>query len=86
MVATSTLAAYVSYSDLGTYVISGLNTQNTVLSVAGALLVGVMAGVVALALGLIHASRHADPPPRSRSSTHLGGQCGGWLMSNGMKT
>jgi osmoprotectant transport system permease protein len=53
VVATSTLAAYVSYSDLGTYVISGLNTQNTVLSVAGALLVGVMAGLVALSLGMI---------------------------------
>lgn len=65
VVATSTLAAFVSYSDLGTYVISGLNTQNTVLSVAGALLVGVMAGVVALSLGLI--TRAVTPIPlRSR--------------------
>jgi osmoprotectant transport system permease protein len=65
VVATSTLAAYVSYSDLGTYVISGLNTQNTVLSVAGALLVGVMAGVVALGLGLV--TRAVTPVPlRSR--------------------
>ena len=30
VVATSTLAAYVSYTDLGTYVISGLNTNDTV--------------------------------------------------------
>ncbi len=37
--ATSTLAAYVSYSDLGTPVISGLNTNNTVEAFAGALLV-----------------------------------------------
>ena len=30
VVATSTLAAYVSYTDLGTYVITGLNTNNSV--------------------------------------------------------
>jgi osmoprotectant transport system permease protein len=53
VVATSTLAAYVSYSDLGTYVISGLNTQNTVLSVAGAILIGVMAALVAGVLGAV---------------------------------
>jgi osmoprotectant transport system permease protein len=65
VVATSTLAAFVSYSDLGTYVISGLNTQNTVLSVAGALLVGIMAGVVAVSLGLV--TRAVTPIPlRSR--------------------
>ncbi len=52
VVATSTLAAYVGYSDLGTYVISGLDTQNTVLAAAGALLVGVMAALVALGLGI----------------------------------
>jgi osmoprotectant transport system permease protein len=64
VVATSTLAAYVSYSDLGTYVISGLDTQNTVLSVAGALLVGVMAGAVALGLGLV--TRLLTPIPLRR--------------------
>ncbi len=65
VVATSTLAAFVSYSDLGTYVISGLDTQNTVLSVAGALLVGIMAGLVALSLGLV--TRAVTPIPlRSR--------------------
>ncbi len=61
VVATSTLAAYVSYSDLGTYVISGLNTQNTVLSVAGAILVGVMAALVAGVLGLV--TRAITPRP-----------------------
>jgi osmoprotectant transport system permease protein len=72
VVATSTLAAYVSYSDLGTYVISGLNTQNTVLSVAGALLVGVMAGLVALSLGLL--TRAVTPVPlRSRMRLRIGG-------------
>ena len=72
VVATSTLAAYVSYSDLGTYVISGLNTQNTVVSVAGALLVGVMAAVVALGLGLV--TRALTPIPlRNRAELRLVG-------------
>jgi osmoprotectant transport system permease protein len=66
VVATSTLAAYVSYTDLGTYVISGLNTQNTVLSVAGAILVGVMAALVAGVLGLV--TRAVTP----RSLRHAG--------------
>jgi osmoprotectant transport system permease protein len=71
VVATSTLAAFVSYSDLGTYVISGLDTQNTVLSVAGALLVGIMAGMVALSLGLI--TRAVTPIPlRSRVGVRSG--------------
>jgi osmoprotectant transport system permease protein len=61
VVATSTLASYVSYSDLGTYVISGLDTQNTVLSVAGALLVGLMAALVAVTLGLL--TRVLTPAP-----------------------
>ncbi|HUC35489.1 MAG TPA: ABC transporter permease subunit, partial [Acidimicrobiales bacterium] len=71
VVATSTLAAYVSYSDLGTYVISGLSTQDSVLSVAGALLVGAMAGLVALSLGLL--TRAVTPVPlrnRVRLGTH----------------
>lgn len=72
VVATSTLAAYVSYSDLGTYVITGLNTQNTVLSVAGALLVGVMAAVVAFSLSLL--TRVVTPVPlRSRIRLRIGG-------------
>ena len=52
VVATSTLAAYVSYSDLGTYVITGLNTKDSVVAFSGALLVAAMAGLVALVLGL----------------------------------
>jgi osmoprotectant transport system permease protein len=50
VVATSTLAAYVSYSDLGTYVISGLNTQNDVEAFSGSLLVALLAGMVAVTL------------------------------------
>jgi osmoprotectant transport system permease protein len=53
VVATSTLAAYVSYADLGTYVITGLDTNNTVLAFAGALLVAVMAGLVAGVLTVV---------------------------------
>jgi osmoprotectant transport system permease protein len=53
VVATSTLAAYVSYTDLGTLVIGGLNSQDTVEAFAGAVLVAVMAGMVAIGLGLL---------------------------------
>jgi len=53
VVATSTLAAYVSYTDLGTYVISGLNSNEPVLAFCGAVLVAVMAALVALVLGLV---------------------------------
>jgi osmoprotectant transport system permease protein len=61
VVATSTLAAYVSYSDLGTYVITGLNTNNSVIAFSGAILVAVMAGLVAAALGLL--TRALTPLP-----------------------
>jgi osmoprotectant transport system permease protein len=64
VVATSTLAAYVSFTDLGTYVITGLNTNNSVLSFSGALLVAVMAGLVAGALGLL--TRALTPLPMRR--------------------
>ena len=50
VVATSTLAAYVSYADLGTYVISGLATQDNVEAFCGSLLVALLAGLVALSL------------------------------------
>jgi osmoprotectant transport system permease protein len=53
VVATSTLAAYVSYTDLGTYVITGLNTNNSVVAFSGALLVAAMAGMMAALLGLL---------------------------------
>jgi osmoprotectant transport system permease protein len=53
VVATSTLAAYVGFSDLGTYVIAGLNSQNTVEAVSGALLVAAMAALVAGSLGFL---------------------------------
>jgi osmoprotectant transport system permease protein len=64
VVATSTLAAYVSYTDLGTPIIAGLNTNNTVEAFAGAILVGLLAAVVALGLGLVQ--RALTPLPLRR--------------------
>jgi osmoprotectant transport system permease protein len=64
VVATSTLAAYVSYSDLGTYVISGLNENNSVLAFSGALLVAAMAGLVAFVLTTL--TRVLTPRPLRR--------------------
>jgi osmoprotectant transport system permease protein len=64
VVATSTLAAYVSYTDLGTPIISGLNTNDTVEAFAGAVLVAFLAAVVALALGV--AQRALTPLPLRR--------------------
>src|ERR1700691_1661125 len=68
VVATSTLAAYVSYSDLGTPVISGLNTNNTVEAFAGALLVALLAALVALGLGVLQRALTPRPlRPRARA-------------------
>ena len=64
VVATSTLAAYVSYTDLGTYVITGLNTNDSVVAFSGALLVAAMAGMMALVLGLL--TRVLTPRPLRR--------------------
>ena len=64
VVATSTLAAYVSYTDLGTFVISGLNENNSVLAFSGAILVAAMAGMVALVLGIL--TRVLTPRPLRR--------------------
>jgi osmoprotectant transport system permease protein len=61
VVATSTLAAYVSFTDLGTYVITGLNTNNAVVAFSGAILVAVMAALVAGGLSLL--TRALTPPP-----------------------
>ena len=64
VVATSTLAAYVSYTDLGTPVISGLNTNNTVEAFSGAILVALLAALVALGLGVLQ--RLLTPVPLRR--------------------
>jgi osmoprotectant transport system permease protein len=60
VVATSTLAAETFYSDLGTPIFAGLNTQDTVEAFCGSLLVALMAALVAVALaGLL---RLVTPP------------------------
>lgn len=64
VVATSTLAAYVSYSDLGTPVIAGLNTNDSVEAFSGALLVVLLAVAVALGLGVVQ--RRLTPIPLRR--------------------
>jgi osmoprotectant transport system permease protein len=77
VVATSTLAAYVSYTDLGTYVITGLNTNDSVIAFSGAILVAVMAGLIALVLTVV--TRVLTPRPlRPRAGS--GSLGGGGLM------
>ena len=68
VVATSTLAAYVSYTDLGTYVITGLNTNDSVVAFSGAVLVAAMAGLVTLGLSLL--TRALTPLPLRRRLRH----------------
>jgi osmoprotectant transport system permease protein len=72
VVATSTLAAYVSYSDLGTLVISGLDTNDAVVAFSGALLVAAMAGLVTLALSLLTRALTALPLRRRLRRSLLG--------------
>ena len=69
VVATSTLAAYVSFSDLGTPIIAGLNTNNTVEAFGGALLVAFLAAVVAFALGAVQ--KILTPAPLRRQAPGL---------------
>jgi len=64
VVATSTLAGYVSYNDLGDFIFAGLNTNNNVESFCGALLVAVLAGLVDLLL--LACYRFVSPMPRRR--------------------
>ena len=53
VVATSTLAAYVSFNDLGVFIFAGLNTNDSIESFSGAVLVAVLAGCTDLVfLGL----------------------------------
>ena len=64
VVATSTLAAYVSFTDLGTLVISGLNTNDSVVAFSGAVLVAALAALVTLGLSLL--TRILTPVPLRR--------------------
>ncbi len=68
VVATATLAAYVNFSDLGNYIISGLANQDDVETFCGALLVAALALVVDLAMvalaRLVTPGRPPAAPPR----------------------
>jgi osmoprotectant transport system permease protein len=64
VVATSTLAAETFYSDLGTPILAGLNSNDTVEAFCGALLVALMAALVALAFGVV--LRAITPPGQQR--------------------
>lgn len=64
VVATSTLAAYVTFNDLGEYIFSGLAQQVPVETFSGALLVAVLAGMTDLVLTGIF--RMITPPALRR--------------------
>jgi osmoprotectant transport system permease protein len=53
VVATSTLAAYVSYSDLGTPLLAGLSVNNAVEATSASLMIIVLAALFAIGIGLI---------------------------------
>lgn len=69
VVATSTLAAYVGYSDLGNYVIAGLDTNDTVEAFCGGLLVALTAALVAVLFGRLQ--RLVTPAPLRHRSPAL---------------
>lgn len=69
VVATSTLAAYVTVNDLGEYIFAGLSTENSVETVAGALLVALLS---LLADGLVLAASRAVIPAPLRPRTARG--------------
>jgi osmoprotectant transport system permease protein len=68
VVATATLAAYVSFNDLGSIIFAGLNTQNHVQTFAGGLLVAVLALLTDTVLAVL---QRAVTPAGLRRSGHL---------------
>jgi len=67
VVATATLAAYVSYQDLGTFIFAGLNTQNHVETFAGGVLVAALALVTDVVLAT---AQRAVTPVALRRTRH----------------
>ena len=72
VVASSTLAAYTGYQDLGTPIFAGLNTGNRAQALYGALLVAALAAVVALAFAALLRAVTPARVSRSRRSRGLG--------------
>jgi osmoprotectant transport system permease protein len=73
VVATSTLAAYVTFNDLGDFIFAGLATNDAVESFSGALLVAVLAGCTDLAFlclyRLVRPASLRSAPAASRVAT-----------------
>ena len=69
VVATSTLAAFTGYADLGTPIFAGLSTGNTSEALYGAMVVAAMSALVAGAFWLL---LRAVTPPALRASRRTG--------------
>ena len=77
VVATSTLAAYVTYNDLGEYIFAGLAVNNAVEAFAGAVLVALLAGATDLLL--YSAYRLVTPKPLRSSERYAPDRGRGFL-------
>jgi osmoprotectant transport system permease protein len=75
VVATGTLAAYISYNDLGGFIISGFDTNNTVETFSGAIVVAVLAMATDLLLAAVY--RFATPTALRRSGARVNEQSRG---------
>jgi len=76
VVATSTLAAYVTYNDLGIFIFAGLNTNDTVESFSGAVLVAALAGCTDVVFMILYrlvapGGRHRLPSRVRQASRQL---------------
>jgi osmoprotectant transport system permease protein len=69
VVATSTLAAFTGYSDLGSIIFAGLNTGNTAEALDGALLIAAMSALVATAFWVV---LRVVTPPALRAGRRAG--------------
>ncbi len=69
VVATSTLAAFTGFSDLGDPIFAGLNTGNTSEALYGAMVVAAMSALVAVAFWLL---LRAVTPPAQRANRRAG--------------
>jgi osmoprotectant transport system permease protein len=70
VVATSTLAAYVTFNDLGVFIFAGLSTNNDVESFSGALLVATLSGCTDLLFLLMYRLFMPLSSKRARATSH----------------
>ena len=83
VVATATLAAYVTYNDLGEFIFAGLDVNNTVEAFAGAVLVALLAAATDLLLFGIY--RLVTPKPLRLSKRYSADRARGFLNSVGRR-